>query len=622
MKFKSIWALAKNIKLSKISTFPFLLLLFMAVKLQAQPGMEEQLALQYYQSEDYAKASELFAKLYEQKPSPYFYNYYLNSLHALKDFKQAEKFIQKVMDEQNNKLKYSVELGYNYQLAGEKKKAEKTYKKSFKYLNNSRESYVELSNAFRVRNLYNQALEVFEKGKNRFDPPLEIEKADLYLEMGEYQKMIGAYLDLIHSKDTYQDLVKGKFQLILADAGSNAISIALRKELLRRTEKYPGNTIYAELLYWYSVQKREYDLALIQAKALDKQFDEKGERVFQLANILLSNKAYEKAIEGYAYILSLGDKNKYYMSSEINILHSRFRAMTKGLHVDSLQMKAIVEDYRQVLDKYGKNRSTIDLMRNLAQIQAFWLHNSLEAENLLRSILKMPQVNPNILAEVKLELGDVLLFSGKKWSASLLYKQVEKDFKNDPIGFEAKYKAAQFFYYVGEVEWAKVQLDVLKGATSKLIANDAMDLSLLIQENIDDDSTYTTLSYFARAELLVRQKKYNEAFLTFDTIQDIFPGHTILPHIDYVKAQVYQDLNLADSAINYYKNVVLQYPYASIADNALIQLARIYDQKKLNKKALEAYESILLNYPGSLFTVEARKRFNELKSTSPKIQEN
>jgi tetratricopeptide (TPR) repeat protein len=610
---------------SKLFLSLLLIGLFISVfsqPLYAQPGMEEQLALQYYQNEEYSKAAELFEKLYNKNPGPYFYNYYLNSLHALKDYEQAEQFIRKVGKQKEDDVKYLVELGYNYQLSGDKRKAEKTYKKCFKSLNNSRASYVHLSNAFRARSLYDYALEVLEKGGNRFEPPLQLEMADLYLEMGEYQKMIASYLDLIHNKDDYINLVKGKFQLIMADASSGPITMALRKELLQRTDRYPNKSIYAELLYWYSVQKREFEMALLQAKALDKQFSEQGERVFQLANILLSNKNYSLAIEAYTYILNLGKSNKFYISSEVNLLHARFKAMTQGMSLDTIQIKEIVQEYNRVLEKYGKNRTTIDLMRNLAQIQAFWLHNTSQAEKLLNTILNLQGTRPEILGEVKLELGDVLLFSGKKWSASLLYKQVEKDFKNDPLGFKAKYKAAQFFYFVGEMEWAKVQLDVLKGATSKLIANDAMELSLLIQENIDDDSSYTTLSYFARADLLTYQKKYQDAFKVFDTIEAIFPGHNILPNISFRRAEIYEQLNQLDSAKYFYLKTVSGHPFASIADNALIQLARIYDQEKKFDKALEAYEQILLNYPGSLFTIEARKRFNELKQNPTRIQEN
>jgi len=588
-------------------------LLAVAPQIKAQPGVNEQLALQYYQSGEYEKAATLYKDIYAKNPSSFYYNYYLNSLFGLQDYSSAEKFIKSQIKKYPEEIKFRVELGYVYELAGNKKKAEKIYKKAQKNIPNNRGGYIALSNAFQNRGHFDYAEKILVKGKTKFKPPLNVDLADLYFAQGEYNKMMDSYLDLLQHNDDYLNLVKGKLQLILAAPGSSMVSEATREELLKRTQKYPSKTIYAELLYWYSVQKREFNLALIQAKSLDRQFNEGGERVFQLSNILISNEQYAKAVDGFQYILSLGKNNRFYKSAEINILFAKFKDLNSKGSMEEKTLLALVDEYNVVINKYGKNRSTVSLMRNLAKIQAYYLHHITEAESLLNQILSFPQLDKKIEAEVKLELGDVLLFEGKKWSASLLYKQVEKAFKNEPIGYEAKFKAAKFFYYVGEMDWAKVQLDVLKGATSKLIANDAMELSLLIAENIDPDSSYNSLSYFARAQLLVLQKKYDDAFLLLDTIDAIFPNYPILPNVEFERATIYFEMKNYQKAAKHYNQVAAKFPFASIADNAMIKLARLYDNQLNDKaKAKETYEKILLNYPGSLFTIEARKRFQEM----------
>lgn len=588
-------------------------LLATTIKTEAQPGVNEQLALQYYQSGDYEKAASLYQEIYANNPSAFYYNYYLNSLFGLQDYTTAEKFIKSEIKKYPKEIKYNIELGYVYELAGNVKKAEKIYKKAIKNTPKSRGGYIALSNAFQNRDHFDYAEQILDKGKNKFEPPLNIELADLYFAQGKYSKMMDSYLDLLQHNNDYLNLVKGKLQLILASSGNNKVTDATREALLQRTQNNPSKTIYAELLYWFSVQRREFDLALIQAKSLDRQFNEGGERVFQLANILISNQQYDKAVDGYKYILGLGANNRFYKSSEINILFAKFKNLEDKGTMDKKTILALVDEYNVVINKYGKNRSTVSLMRNLAKIQAYYLHNTSEAENLLNMIVDFPQLDKKTQAEVKLELGDILLFEGKKWSASLLYKQVEKAFKDDPIGYEAKFKAAKFFYYVGEMKWAKVQLDVLKGATSKLIANDAMELSLLIAENIDPDSSYNSLSYYARADLLAWQKKYNEAFLLLDTIENIFPNYPILSNVEFKRAEIYYQRKNFEKAAEHYQLTADKFPYASIADNAMIKLARLYDTKLNEKaKAQRIYEKILLNYPGSLFTIEARKRFNEL----------
>jgi len=51
-----------------------------------------------------------------------------------------------------------------------------------------------------------------------------------------------------------------------------------------------------------------------------------------------------------------------------------------------------------------------------------------------------------------------------------------------------------------------------------------------------------------------------------------------------------------------------------LADNATFQLADLYENILGDTtKAQELYEKVLLEYPGSLFVVEARKRFRRLR---------
>ena len=62
------------------------------------------------------------------------------------------------------------------------------------------------------------------------------------------------------------------------------------------------------------------------------------------------------------------------------------------------------------------------------------------------------------------------------------------------------------------------QLDILKAATSKLIANDAMELSLLISDNIEEDSLTTPLQMYARADLLEFRNLDNDALAVLDSV--------------------------------------------------------------------------------------------------------
>ena len=180
------------------------------------------------------------------------------------------------------------------------------------------------------------------------------------------------------------------------------------------------------------------------------------------------------------------------------------------------------------------------MIKELAHIKAFYLQESDEAVDLLYDAIDIPGVYGKINAVIKLELADILLMQGDLWDASLLYSQVELDFKEDPLGHEAKFRNAKISYYTGDFEWAQAQLDVLKASTSKLISNDAIDLSLLITDNYAMDTITTPMLMFAQADLLAYQNRNEEAFLKMDSIVSTWPGHALTDDILMKKAEIYQ----------------------------------------------------------------------------------
>jgi len=592
------------------------ILLLFSLFIKAQSNVDEKLALQFYQDKDYDKAAELYKKVYHKKPTSIYYNYYLNCLFELKDYNEAKSFVHSVAKKHPDRIKYQVEEAYVLQKSGKIDKAKKAYEKTIKKSAKTRDVVTELADAFMVRGLNNYALKTFIRAKGSIkDPPLNMEIADLYFKMGDYNSMINEYLDYALIDDKYIGEVKAKLQIIITDPSQDDISEALKTELLKGTQKHPNETLYSEFLYWYSIQKKEFQIALIQAKALDLQFNEPGSRVYNLGNILMSNKEYSLAVEAFEYIIEFGPENRYVSTSELKLLDARFMKVIADGNYTNDDITELENSYRAKLTEYGQNATTVQMMMNLAYLQAFYLDKIEDAKELLSPIQNMRNVQPILKAKAKIQLADMMLFSGEKWGASQIYKQVEKAHKNEPIGYEAKFKAAKFYYYVGEMEWAKVQLKVLSGATSKLIANDAIDLYLLITENISPDSTYDALSIYSKADLLAYQHKYSDAISTLDTLIRIFPHYEIIDDTWYKKAKIAMEMkkyNLADSL---FERTFEYNPYGTVADNALIERARLNDSILNNKpKAKEIYKKIIMDYYGSLFIVEARKRYREMET--------
>jgi TolA-binding protein len=365
---------------------------------------------------------------------------------------------------------------------------------------------------------------------------------------------------------------------------------------------------------WLSIQRRDFEFALVQAKSLDTRFNEGGQLVYELGILCMSNEEYEAAGEAFSYIIKKGPMNPFYAESLTGMLRAEFLTITTGYEVDREQLDALDDQYDKALAELGKNARTVMLMRDQAHLKAFYLDDLEAAMTLLEEAVSIPNASDLMRAELKLELGDIYLFEGEVWEASLLYSQVEKSFKNDPIGHEAKFRNARLSYYIGEFNWSKAQLDVLKAATSKLIANDAMELSLQIGDNMDPDSTYTGLAYFSRAELYIYRGQDDLALATLDSIGQLSLSHPLDDDVLFKEAEIQIRRKNYAEADTLLAQIVSDYGTEILADNALFLRAELREEAMNDKAgAMQFYQRLILDYPGSLFATEARKRYRQLR---------
>jgi tetratricopeptide (TPR) repeat protein len=186
------------------------------------------------------------------------------------------------------------------------------------------------------------------------------------------------------------------------------------------------------------------------------------------------------------------------------------------------------------------------------------------------------------------------------------------------LGDQVKLKKAKLGYYMGNFSWAKAQLDVLKSSTSKLTANDALELSLLIGNNLNMDTTAVPLQMFARADLLFFRNKDSLALATLDSLAEMFPYHTLQDDVLYRKSKIETERNNFALAAAYLEQIVNDFSYDVLADDALFELANIYNYHLREKeKARDLYKQMLFNYPGSVFVEEARNLYRELREVYP-----
>lgn len=609
--------LFEKLKMSKI----LLLLVFccLAILSNAQ-STDEQLANYYYSQGDCDKAIPYFEKIYAAQPSKFIYTRYLDCLQKEGTEKDIIALVNKQIKNFPSEFEYPVSLIQIYEQQGKTKDAEKLARKLIDDLGPIQRDIVNLQQAFSKVGKYELALEVLQKGrkllKNSY--PLNIQFAEVYGELDRVEEMIEEYLGLLDYNAGMMNSLQRLMPRMIDFENENSEAYNLLKNaLIKRIQKDPGNAVNSEMLIWALIQKKDFKTALVQAKALDKRTTKDGKEVFNLGKIAATNLDYQTARKAFKYVVELGTSSPYYFPAEQALLNTRFLEVTTFRNYATSDLEETILEYETALVRIGPKGKALPIIRELSYILAFYAGQPDKARNLLEDALKLPASSDMAKAEVKLLLGDVFVILGDIWEASLLYMQVENDFKFEPIGFEAKFKNAKVFYYAGDFKWSQSQLNILKESTTKLIANDAMQLSIFITDNLGLDSNLRAMRKFAHADLLIAQRKFDEAFSVLDSLASLFPFHSLADDILLRRAQAFEEQGKWLDAIEEYEKILTKHPESIYADDALFQIALIHDKHLLDpEKAATYYFQLMKEFRGSVFVTEARKRFRELQKVS------
>lgn len=591
----------------------------------AQPNSDIQLANHYYNNGEFSKAKEYYEKLYKREPLKIYFERYYQCLIAENDLKNAEKLLKQQIQYSNGAVEYNVMLAQFYEENREQSKADKIYKSLVDNISPNPTAIINLFNAFKSKGKNDLAFLTITKGRNllKNSYPLHFQFAEYYGAMKETKKMIQEYLDLVDYSANYKTSVQNVLSRIIDfSATSSEEYTTLKAELLQRTQSKPDDTIVSEMVTWFFIQSKDFPTALMQEQSMDKRMDLKGRRVYELGAICVENNDYTTARKAFTYVKNLGESSPLYYQAENAMLNTRYKEIITARNLSADEIDETVKEYEQTLSRIGKSYRSLPLVIELAHIHAFYNDNAATAIQLLNEALKIERLTDIQKADVKMKLGDIHVLHGDIWEASLFYMQVDKDFKFEPIGQEARFKNARIFYYDGEFNYAQSQLDVLKQGTSKLISNDAIQLSLLITDNFGLDSNYTAMFWFARADLLIEQHKYEQAFQLFDSIIQQFPYHSLGDEILIKKSQAMQQQGKWYEALTYLDELLKYYGTDILADDAWFIKGDIYQNHLFdNEKAMECYKEILFKYRGSLHTTEARKRFRELRGDAVQEEE-
>ena len=579
-----------------------------------QRQIDEKLAREFYFKKDYEKARDIYKNLYDKYGQANYFNQYADCLILTGDYEAAEKAFKSFLKQNPKNWKSHVDLAYVYLQQGENDKATKYLNKALKDVPETKNAIIEVSNLLRSKNFNDQALDLFNKGaKNpNINYSFNLEKAYTYNSMLDFENATECYLQYLKENPDQYEMVKNRFRVMMMYDLNGNVDDVIRVALLKKTQEDPENEEFSSLLMWYSLQQQDYELALMQLKALDRRGKGDYERdLLYIAQIASDNRQYDVAVDAYDYVLKKSDEGVYYVQATVGFIKNSYeKAIAEGNH-DKKFYENLSKKIDEAFEKIGFSNDMIPLVLVQADILAFELSRYNDAKALLNNVLDM-NLSAKNKAELKMKLADIYLLTDEVWEATLLYSQVEKSMKNEPIAHEAKFKNAQLRYFIGEFEWANAALKILKSATSKLVANDAMTLSLTISDNLEYDTI--GLKRLAKADYYIYQHRYEFAKQMLDSVVAYNPNEVSLPSAFYRKAKIAVnagDYELADSL---YKRVYEGYADSYIADEALIEDALLLENQ-LNRKeeAMECYSKLFDYYTASVYVAQARKSYRRLR---------
>lgn len=573
------------------------------------------LASQYYQNKEFGKAAELYEKLYTETKAESYFTIYLECLLGIPDYDRAEKAIRKGLRGNANDAYWYIQWGYLKKTQGKPSEAVKMYESALSSVSDNPAEYPNLANQFINRREFEYAEKIYLKGRttspaNRYN----YELARIYYYMRNYDRMMEEYLEWMVQKESNIEIVKSNINAVLSTDNDQEISKQLKTYLLKRIQAEPGQLSFTRLLIWLFVQDKNFSAATRQAIALDKRTGNEDANIFGLANVSATNKEYTEAIKAYDYIIAKGKKSEFYSLAQLQRMQMSYNRFEEEGIYDLARANELKSQFEQTFAILGYTPETSGLIKVYGHLLAFYLNQPAEAIDVLKKGIAMRGTNLPQVSEMKAELSDVYVYSGDLWEAVITYSQVIESNKSTLIGDDVKFKKAKLGYYMGNFQWTKAQLDALRASTSKLIANDAMELALFISENLESDSTTVPLQIFARADLHLFRHHYNEAFSALDSITKLYPFNSLLDDVNFRKAGIFQKQGKYTEAAALLESIVKNNSWEMLADDALFQLAGIY-QNKLNRNedAMALYKKMMTDYPGSVFVVDSRAEYRRLQ---------
>lgn len=569
-------------------------------------AQKEQLAQNYFDRGEFEKALISFQDL--AKEQPYNSLYFQKTIECLQQLQQFEKAQIQLLDryEKYKQASFLVEIGFNYQLQKNALQAKKYFDQAIDKIKKNTDEVYGIAQIFEQKSIIDYALLAYQTAMNLNSKyPFNYQIALLYGQKGNIEQMIEMLLNESALNPTNSIRIQNNLSRFMADDKTFAFNDILRKALLIRIQK-TQDIFWNQYLSWYYIQMKEYGKAFIQEKAIYKRNPESFNTIVGLGELAMDEKNTETAVEILTFVLQNTKDLDLQIQAHAYLMQAKVDASQPADYL------LISQELESLVKQYGSNPYSLSLLKLKAHFAAFKLKDAEQAKVILKNALEMP-LNTIQKAEIKMELADVLLFEEKFNQALLYYSQIQEEGSNSASSQEANLKIAKTSYYKADFEWATHQLKILKSASTQAIANDAMDLFLLINDNTVADSTQVALKKFAKADFLLFQDKKQEALATFQAILKEFKGKEIEPVTLLRLGKVFENMGDFKQAVFYYQQIIDNFKECIYVDEALFFSAELHIELNELEKAKALYEALLFKHEDSIYFVQGQQKYRKLR---------
>ncbi len=260
----------------------------------------------------------------------------------------------------------------------------------------------------------------------------------------------------------------------------------------------------------------------------------------------------------------------------------------------------------QLLKLQKNNSSTTDSQLLLSYIQLHGQYNPKAAQMTVLQLLKK-QLESDRYIEIQLILAECYILQKQYILARQLLTPIANNFSKSNA--HARKLIADSYFFGNEYDTAiKEYQKLIQISKYDNLTNDALDKIVLIQDN--KDFLTLPLTDYTHALQLFLSGNIEAAITQCEDTISLHPKALIVDDLWMLLGKIHRSQKAYGDALHSYRQVVSQ--KASLAVEALSQIASIYEEKKDFTNAAETYTILLASYPDNSIVPHVRQQLDIL----------